>query len=90
MKNVTPPNERKRERAGPTRRQGAGLVAGIALFPFVLIGLAVAGVVLAVGLIWAAAWAVVIAVAGAFIVAGLAAAVAFLRAQQGGGGDGRG
>ena len=47
-----------------------------------------AGVVLAVGLIWAAAWAVVIAIAGAFIVAGLAAAVAFLRAQQGQG-DGR-
>ena len=88
MKNVTPPNERKAARPGPTRRQGAGLVAGIALFPFVLIGLAVAGVVLAVGLIWAAAWAVVIAIAGAFIVAGLATAVAFLRAQQGQG-DGR-
>ena len=85
MKNVTPPNERKPSRPGPTRRQGASVVAGIALLPFLLIGLAVAGVVLAVGLIWAAAWAVVIAIAGAFIVAGLAAAVAFLRAQQDGG-----
>ena len=60
------------------------MVAGIALLPFVLIGLAVAGVVLAVGLIWAAAWAVVIAIAGAFLVAGLAAAIGFLRAQQDG------
>lgn len=82
MKNVTPPSERKPSRAGPTRRQGAGLVAGIALLPFVLIGLAVAGVALAVGLIWAAAWAVVVAIGGAFLVAGLAAAVAVLRAQQ--------
>lgn len=83
MKNVTPESERKPSRSGPTRRQGASLIAGIALLPFVLIGLAIAGIVLALGLIWAAAWAVVIAVAGAFIVAGLAAAVAFLRAQQG-------
>jgi hypothetical protein len=88
MKNVTPPSERKPSPRGPRRRQGATVVAGIALLPFVLIGLAVAGVVLAVGLIWAAAWTVVIAIAGAFIVAGLAAAVAFLRAQQGQG-DGR-
>jgi hypothetical protein len=86
MKNVTPPSERKPSPRGATRRQGATVVAGIALLPFVLIGLAVAGVVLAVGLIWAAAWAVVIAIGGAFIVAGLAAAVAFLRAQQGQGG----
>lgn len=89
MKNVTPPHERKPSQTPSTRRQGASVVAGIALLPFVLIGLAVAGIVLAVGLIWAAAWAVVIAIAGAFIVAGLAAAVAFLRAQQGRG-DGRG
>jgi urea transporter len=82
MKNVTPPNERNPSRPATTRRQGASFVAGIALLPFVLIGLAVAGVVLAIGLIWAAAWAIVIAIAGAFIVAGLAAAVAFLRAQQ--------
>ncbi|MBK1670573.1 hypothetical protein CKO28_21360 [Rhodovibrio sodomensis] len=84
MKNVTPPHERKQPSRASARFQGASVVAGIALLPFVLIGLAVAGVVLAVGLIWAAAWAVVIAVAGAFIVAGLAAAVAFVRAQQGG------
>jgi hypothetical protein len=84
MKNVTPPHERKPAGAAPTRRQGASVVAGIALLPFVLIGLAVAGVVLAVGLIWAAAWAVLIAIAGAFLIAGLAAAVAVLRAQQGG------
>lgn len=83
MKNVTPPHERKPASPAPRRRQGASLVAGIALLPFVLIGLAVAGVVLAVGLIWAAAWALVIAIAGAFIVAGLAAAVAVLRAQPG-------
>lgn len=83
MKNVTPPHERKPAGPATTRRQGASLVAGIALLPFVLIGLAVAGVVLAVGLIWAAAWALVIAIAGAFIVAGLAAAVAVLRAQPG-------
>jgi urea transporter len=84
MKNVTPPHEPRSVRAAANRRQGASLIAGIALLPFVLIGLAVAGVVLAVGLIWAAAWAVVIAIAGAFLIAGLAAAVAVLRAQQAG------
>ena len=84
MKNVTPPHERKPAGPATPRSQGASLVAGIALLPFVLISLAVVGVVLAVGLIWAAAWAIVIAIAGAFIVAGLAAAVAVLRARQGG------
>jgi Flp pilus assembly protein TadB len=82
MKNVTPPHDRPRESPDPARRRGASIVAGIALLPFVLIGLAVAGVALAVGLIWAAAWAVVVAIGGAFLVAGLAAAVAVLRAQQ--------
>jgi hypothetical protein len=48
-----------------------------------LIGLAVAGLLLAVGLIWAAAWAVVIAIAGAFAVTGLAAAVAIFRTRAG-------
>ena len=83
MKNVTPSQERKPAGPAATRRQGASLVAGIALLPFALISLAVVGVVLAVGLIWAAAWAILIAIAGAFIVAGLAAAVAVLRARQG-------
>ncbi|MBK1696006.1 hypothetical protein [Rhodovibrio salinarum] len=82
MKNITPSQERTQPGRGSAQRKGASVVAGIALLPFVLVGLAVAGVVLAVGLIWAAAWAIVIAVAGAFIVAGLAAVVAFLRVQQ--------
>lgn len=82
MKNVTPPGERPSRDAMRARRRGASVVAGIALFPFILVGLAVVGVALAVGLIWAAAWAFVIAVAGAFAVAGLAVAVAVLRTQR--------
>lgn len=82
MKNVTPPPDRPSPSTPGSRRRGASVVAGIALLPFVLIGLAVIGVFLAIGLIWAAAWAVIIAVAGAFIVAGFAAAVAVVRAQQ--------
>jgi small-conductance mechanosensitive channel len=87
MKNVTPPSERPRPaRTTPQRppvgNRGAFALAGAALLPFVLIGLAVVGVALAVGLIWAAAWAVLIAVFGAFAVAGVVGAAALLRAQR--------
>lgn len=84
MKNVTPPQHRTPRRRSRLDPRGASVVAGIALAPFLLLGLSVAGIVLAVGLIWAAAWAIAIAVAGAFLVAGTAGAVAVLRARQDG------
>lgn len=83
MKSVTPPQHSTRRGQLDARRRGASVLAGVALLPFVLIGLAVAGLLLAVGLIWAAAWAVVIAIAGAFAVAGVAAAVAIFRTRAG-------
>jgi hypothetical protein len=83
MKSVTPPQHSTRRGQLDARRRGASVLAGVALLPFVLIGMAVAAMVLAVGLIWAAAWAVVIAIAGAFAVAGVAAAVAIFRTRAG-------